>query len=143
VLTICEDPNQPKKYLWVGTQGGGLSRLNLEEGTFSNFSVLDGLPNNVVYGILSSGNEIWLSTNNGLCRVTTDKYGTPTFRNYDVTDGLQGNEFNTGAYSKSSSGELFFGGFNGVNAFFSLQNQGQYLYPASRIHRIKIFERVI
>jgi signal transduction histidine kinase len=35
-----------------------------------------------------------------------------------VTDGLQGNEFNTGAYSKSSPGELFFGGLNGVNAFF-------------------------
>lgn len=118
VLTICEDPTQPKKYLWVGTQGGGLSRLNLDEGTFSNFSVTDGLPNNVVYGILSSGNELWLSTNNGLCRVTTDKYGTPTFRNYDVSDGLQGNEFNTGAYSKSSTGELFFGGLNGVNAFF-------------------------
>jgi len=118
VLTICEDPVQPKKYLWAGTQGGGLSRLNLEEGTFANFSVNDGLPNNVVYGILSSGNELWLSTNNGLCRVTTDKYGTPTFRNYDVTDGLQGNEFNTGAYSKGTSGELFFGGLNGVNAFF-------------------------
>jgi signal transduction histidine kinase/ligand-binding sensor domain-containing protein/DNA-binding response OmpR family regulator len=118
ILTICEDPAQPKKYLWVGTHGGGLSRLNLEDGTFSNFSVIDGLPNNVVYGILSSGSELWLSTNNGLCRVTTDKYGTPTFRNYDVTDGLQGNEFNTGAYSKSSSDELFFGGLNGVNAFF-------------------------
>jgi len=118
VLTICEDPVQPKEYLWVGTQGGGLSRLKLDDGTFSNFSVTDGLPNNVIYGILSSGNELWLSTNNGLCRVTTDKYGTPTFRNYDVTDGLQGNEFNTGAYSKSISGELFFGGLNGVNAFF-------------------------
>ncbi len=118
ILTICEDPVQPQKYLWVGTQGGGLSRLNLEENSFNNFSVSDGLPNNVIYGVLSSGNEIWLSTNNGLCRVTTDKYGTPTFRNYDVSDGLQGNEFNTGAYSKSSSGELFFGGLNGVNAFF-------------------------
>jgi signal transduction histidine kinase/ligand-binding sensor domain-containing protein/DNA-binding response OmpR family regulator len=118
VLTICEDPTQPKKYLWVGTQGGGLSRLNLDDGTFSNFSVTDGLPNNVIYGILSSGDELWLSTNNGLCRVTADKYGTPTFRNYDVTDGLQGNEFNTGAYSKSNSSELFFGGLNGVNAFF-------------------------
>jgi hypothetical protein len=44
VLSICEDPTQPKKYLWVGTQGGGLSRLNLDDGTFSNFSVTDGFP---------------------------------------------------------------------------------------------------
>jgi signal transduction histidine kinase/DNA-binding response OmpR family regulator/ligand-binding sensor domain-containing protein len=118
VLSICEDPLQPGKYLWIGTHGGGLSRLNLDDNTFSNFSDADGLPNNVVYGILSSGNELWLSTNNGLCKVTTDKYGTPAFRNYDITDGLQGNEFNTGAYSKSHTGELFFGGLNGLNAFF-------------------------
>ncbi len=118
VLSICPDPLVPKKYLWIGTQGGGLSRLNLEDDSFTNFSDKDGLPNNVIYGILSSGNELWLSTNNGLCRVTMDKYGTPTFRNYDVTDGLQGNEFNTNAYCKASNGELFFGGLNGVNGFF-------------------------
>lgn len=118
VLSICADPIVPKKYLWIGTQGGGLSRLNLEDETFINFSDKDGLPNNVIYGILSSGNELWLSTNNGLCRVTMDRYGTPTFRKYDVTDGLQGNEFNTNAYCKGSNGELFFGGLNGVNGFF-------------------------
>jgi len=118
ILTICEDPKQPKKYLWIGTQGGGLSKLNLEDGTFTNFSVKDGLPNNVVYGILSSGNDLWLSTNNGLSLLSFDKYGIPSFRNYDVSDGLQGNEFNTGAYFKSHTGELFFGGLNGVNAFF-------------------------
>ncbi len=118
VLSICADPVMPKKYLWIGTQGGGLNRLNLEDETFTNFTDKSGLPNNFVYGILSSGNELWLSTNNGLCRVTTDKYGTPTFRNFDVTDGLQGNEFNTNAYCKGSNGELFFGGLNGVNGFF-------------------------
>ncbi len=129
VLSICEDPVQPLKYLWIGTQGGGLSRLDLTGNTFSNFSVKDGLPNNVVYGILSSGNELWLSTNNGLCRVTTDKYGTPFFRNYDVTDGLQGNEFNTRAYAKSSSGELFFGGLNGVTAFFASEIRDNLYIP--------------
>lgn len=118
VLSICPDPVVPKKYLWIGTQGGGLSRLNLDDNTFTNFTDKDGLPNNVVYGILSSGNELWFSTNNGICRVTMDKYGTPTFRNYDVTDGLQGNEFNTGAYCKGNDGELFFGGLNGLNGFF-------------------------
>ncbi len=118
VLSICADPVVPKKYLWIGTQGGGLCRLNLENETFTSFSDKDGLPNNVIYGILSSDNELWLSTNRGLCRVTTDKYGTPTFRNYDVTDGLQGNEYNTGAYYKGNNGELFFGGLNGVNGFF-------------------------
>jgi hypothetical protein len=30
---------------------------------------------------------------------------------------LQGNEFNFGAYHRASSGEMFFGGDNGFNAF--------------------------
>lgn len=118
VLSICADPVKPKQYLWIGTQGNGLYRLNFQDDTFINFSYKDGLPNNVVYGILSSGNELWLSTNSGISRVTMDKYGTPAFRNYDVTDGLQGNEFNTNAYCKGSNGELFFGGLNGVTGFF-------------------------
>jgi signal transduction histidine kinase/DNA-binding response OmpR family regulator len=125
----------------VGTQGGGLSRLNLEDGTFANFSVIDGLPNNVVYGILSSGSELWVSTNNGLCKVKTDKYGTPAFRNYDVSDGLQGNEFNTGAYSKSSSGELFFGGLNGVNAFFPSNIRDNIYVPPVVITELRFLNR--
>ena len=40
-----------------------------------------------------------------------------TFRSYDVTDGLQSNEFNGGAYHRNRDGELFFGGINGVNVF--------------------------
>ncbi|MFO7526411.1 MAG: two-component regulator propeller domain-containing protein [Ignavibacteriaceae bacterium] len=142
VLTICEDPVQPKKYLWVGTQGGGLSRLNLEDGTFTNFSVNDGLPNNVVYGILTSGNELWISTNNGICRVTTDKYGTPSFRSYDVSDGLQGNEFNTFAYAKSRTGELFFGGLNGVNAFFPSNIRDNIYIPQVVITELKFLKGI-
>lgn len=118
ILSICEDPVEPDKYLWLGTQGGGLNRFNIEEETFTIFTVENGLPNNVVYGILSFDDELWFSTNNGLCRTKIDKYGMPSFRNYDVSDGLQGNEFNTGAYFKSSSGELFFGGLKGVTAFY-------------------------
>lgn len=140
VLTISGDPVQPQKFLWIGTQGGGLSRLNLNDNTFSNFSVKDGLPNNVVYGILSSGNELWLSTNNGISKVSFDKYGTPSFRNYDVTDGLQGNEFNTGAYSKSVSGELFFGGLNGVNSFYPSRIRDNVYIPTIVITEVKFLK---
>ncbi len=37
--------------------------------------------------------------------------------NYGVSDGLQSGEFNLGASYQSTSGELFFGGINGFNAF--------------------------
>jgi signal transduction histidine kinase/ligand-binding sensor domain-containing protein/DNA-binding response OmpR family regulator len=142
ILTICEDPVQPKKYLWAGTQGGGLSRLNLEDDTFTNFTVSNGLPNNVIYGILPSGNQLWLSTNNGLCRVTIDKYGIPSFRNYDVSDGLQGNEFNTGAYFKSHTDELFFGGLNGVNAFFPSRIRDNVYIPPVAITELRFLKNI-
>ena len=118
ITCIAEDPTQPKKYLWMGTLGGGLIRFDLIKNTFAHFLAQDGLPNNIIYGLLSSHNELWLSTNNGLSRVKTDKYGQPTFRNYDISDGLQGNEFNTGAFYRNKDGEMFFGGLYGVTAFY-------------------------
>jgi signal transduction histidine kinase len=78
----------------------------------------------VVYGILeataapgesgANATSLWISTNNGLSRFDP---GAGTFHNYDVRDGLQGNLFTARARYRSRSGELFFGGVNGLNAF--------------------------
>ncbi|MCP4151669.1 MAG: PAS domain S-box protein [bacterium] len=105
-----------KGNFWVGTHGGGLNKYHREKGTFSHYGLKQGLPNEVVYGILEDkkGN-LWLSTNNGLSMFDPQK---ETFKNYDISDGLQGNEFNAGAFFKTKQGELFFGGLNGFNAFF-------------------------
>ncbi len=112
VKSIRADPRQPEKYLWVGTPTG-LNKLNKTKGTFEHFTTKDGLPNNTIYGILDDeeGN-LWLSTNRGL-----SLFNTRTFVNFDVDNGLQSNEFNTGSYFKSRDGELFFGGINGYNRF--------------------------
>lgn len=115
VRTVHPDPHQPEKYLWVGTAGGGLDRLDLESETFVHHTVADGLPNNVVYGILADdAGDLWMSTNQGLSRFDPR---TGRFRNYDAGDGLQSSEFNSGAYFGSSGGELFFGGIYGFNYF--------------------------
>jgi GAF domain-containing protein/ligand-binding sensor domain-containing protein len=112
--------------LWVGTWGGGLNRFDRASGTFTHYRVKDGLPNDVVYGILEEaappdgGGGLWLSTNYGLSRFDPQ---TETFRNYEAADGLQSNEFDFGSYFKSDSGEMFFGGINGFNAFFPDQVQ--------------------
>lgn len=101
--------------LWIGT-GGGLNRLHREDGTFTRYHTGDGLPNDMIYGILEDDEgRLWLSTNYGLSRFTP---ATGRFRNYDVKDGLQSNEFNGGAYFKNGNGEMFFGGMKGFNAFF-------------------------
>ncbi len=43
---------------------------------------------------------------------------TNKFINYTAMDGLQSNEFNGRSYFKSKDGEMFFGGINGVTAFY-------------------------
>ncbi|MCP5107722.1 MAG: response regulator [bacterium] len=103
--------------LWVGTDGGGLNRFDRETGKWRYFLQKDGLPSNVIYGILEDGRgRLWLSTTRGLSKYSPV---TQTFHNYGVSDGLRYIEFNSGAYYKSPlSGEMFFGGVNGVNSFF-------------------------
>lgn len=102
--------------LWVATGGGGLNKYDPATDSFTHFSQKDGLPNDVIYGILEDkqGN-LWLSTNKGVSKFSPT---TKSFKNYDISDGLQSNEFNMGAYFQSPSGEMFFGGVNGFNAFY-------------------------
>ena len=116
INSICPDPSTPDKILWLGTAGGGLNQFNIEEGTFNHFTEKEGLPNNIVYGVLpdNTGN-LWISTNKGLSKFNPKDHSV---RIYDVNDGLQSNEFNTGAYYRSKNGELFFGGIKGLNYFY-------------------------
>jgi ligand-binding sensor domain-containing protein/signal transduction histidine kinase len=101
--------------LWVGTQDG-LNRFDRNTGQFTIFNERDGLPDNAVEGILEdSAGRLWLSTGNGLSRFDPR---TRTFKNYYSEDGLAGDEFNYSVYYKSARGEMFFGGVNGVTAFY-------------------------
>ncbi len=102
--------------MWVGTWGGGLNRFDRETGQFEHFTERDGLPNDTIYGIeADASGGLWMSTNRGLSRFDPE---SKTFENYDMRDGLQDNEFNVGAHFTSGSGEMFFGGIRGFNAFF-------------------------
>ena len=106
--------------LWVGTKGGGLGRLDdlakqPADAVFRNYSERDGLPSAVVYGIHSDGEgRLWLSTNDGLARFDPQ---SATCESYGTSYGLQ-NDFFFGAHYRSPSGEIFFGGISGFNAFF-------------------------
>ena len=111
VLTIHADAAG----LWIGTDGGGLNRFDPETGAFRAYRQKDGLPNDVVYGILEDEpGDLWLSTNHGLARFDPR---AETFQTYDASNGLLGNELNAGAYLESRTGRFYFGGIDGLNAF--------------------------
>ncbi|HLT45799.1 MAG TPA: two-component regulator propeller domain-containing protein [Rubricoccaceae bacterium] len=115
VQAIHERAREPG-VLWIGHLGGGLSRLDARTGRVTHFTEADGLPNNTVYAILEDERgHLWMSTNQGVSRLDPEHR---TFTNYGTDDGLQSREFNGGAaYRSTRTGELFFGGINGFNAF--------------------------
>ncbi len=120
--TSCfmDDPAAPNKYLWICTKGGGLNRLDKITGDFFHLTAKEGLPDDVVYGIVADdAGNFWGSTNKGIFCMLAGKAGSNSwvFRNFTKADGLQGDEFNTGAYMKLPNGKLAFGGVNGLNVF--------------------------
>ncbi|MBL7953916.1 MAG: response regulator, partial [Flavobacteriales bacterium] len=140
VYTILGDP-QDAHILWVGTNGGGLNSFDTRTGKVKRYSTTDGLPNNVVYGILADdAGRLWMSTNRGIARFDPN---TDTFRNYDASDGLQSNEFNRYAYCKQPDGTLFFGGVKGFNYFHPADIQDDRTASPIHITAIKLINRPV
>jgi len=126
---------------WIGTNGGGLNLMNRDKGTFIRITTADGLPNDVVYGILEDKTgSLWLSTNLGLCKFNPE---LKTFDHYNVDDGLQSNEFNNGAYYQSASGQMFFGGIKGVSYFYPDSIVTNPYIPSVAITGFRIFNNPI
>ncbi len=121
-----------KGVVWIGTQGGGLDRVvgDSEDPaaiTFTNVSEKDGLANDVVYGVqFDDSDTVWMSTNYGISRYNAE---SGEIRNLHRNDGLQSEEFNFGAHYRSDTGELFFGGHNGYNAFHPDDTRAATLVP--------------
>jgi signal transduction histidine kinase/DNA-binding response OmpR family regulator/ligand-binding sensor domain-containing protein len=136
VLSVAADPLEPGRYLWVGTKGGGLNRLDRQTGAFQHYKTDQGLPDNVVYGILPDDHgHLWLSTNRGLCRFHVR---SATTRNFTAADGLQDNEFNQSSYLKTTSGHLIFGGINGLTVFHPDSLRFNERRPHTAITRIRV-----
>lgn len=120
LISILADPLSPERFIWIGTNGGGLNRFEIGSETFTHYTEENGLPNHVIYGILADGKgNLWLSTNRGLSNAvlqseTRDIVG---FHNYSIKHGLQGDEFNTNSYFKTDFGDMVFGGVNGITVF--------------------------
>lgn len=138
ILAIYEDS---KGMLWIGTYGGGLLKFNKRTEKFTKYNKTNRFNSSVVYGILEDNSQnLWMSTDNGLFKLNIV---TDNITQYDLHDGLQSLEFSGGAYYKSKSGEMFFGGINGLNHFFPNRVKDNYFVPQVVISSIRIFNEVI
>jgi len=118
VTSIYQDT---KGRFWIGTQGNGLNRWSAKDrrrGTsnFKHYTIENGLNSSTVNGTIEDGKGfIWISTNRGVSRLNP---ATDEIKNYNLADEIHGNEFNVGALHKSADNRLYFGGLEGISAFY-------------------------
>jgi PAS domain S-box-containing protein len=95
----------------------GLDKLNPRDGTFTSYDSRSGLPSDTVLGIVEDDNGyFWVSTPDGLSRFDPR---TETCTNYHTSDGLVTDLFSVPVVAtKGPSGEVFFGSYSGLVAFF-------------------------
>jgi len=138
VSSICEDR---AGNLWVGT-AAGLDKFDRISGQFTHYTTAHGLSSNTIWAILEDEQgRLWISTSSKMSRFDPR---TETFRNFDVSDGLQSNTFyRWSAYSKSLSGEMFFGGPNGFNAFYPDQIEDDITPPSVLISDFQLVNKPV
>ncbi|MBV6643873.1 MAG: hypothetical protein KI790_00400 [Cyclobacteriaceae bacterium] len=101
--------------LWLGTEGCGLLRFDINADLVSTFTTANGLPSNTINAIYSDNlGRLWMSTGNG---VSVFDPRNETFKNYFLEDGLQDNLFYWGAHFQDENGRIYFGGPEGLTAF--------------------------
>lgn len=112
VYSLLENSNGE---IWAGTSEG-LVCLNKDRLTPVLFTTADGLPSDIICGLAEDEKKnIWISTHQGISKLNPPE---KKFINYYAGDGLQGNEFTRTAVFKDKRGKIFFGGTNGVTAFY-------------------------
>ncbi len=101
--------------IWFATDRGGVCRFNKAKGTFTTFSIEQGLPDDTGYKILEDKNGmLWFGTNNGLVKLDP---ASGKCQVYTTSNGLPGNQFNYKSALKARDGTFYFGSSEGLISF--------------------------
>jgi len=132
--------------LLIGTNNGLLKLsldYSLEKSAVINvndikiYNINNGLPNNSIYAIARHNeNSFWLSTNKGLSRFSLED---ESFTNYEISSGINLNEFNAGTVEVGKYGHIYFGGIGGFIKFHPDSLFENHLPPPVVINEIKLF----
>lgn len=113
---------------WLSTKGGGLIHWNPLTQESKQYTIANGLSHNVLYAVYQDRQDgLWLPSDKGLMRF--DK-NNETVNIYFPRDGITHEEFNTNSHYQGEDGRIYFGGLNGVTAFYPesvLQDQNNTL----------------
>jgi len=134
VKSIC---HTSKNKIYVSTING-LFEISENGVILNKYDVHTGLSDDFIYSVLEDNeNNLWLSHNKGISKFNPN---TKQITNFTSKDGLQSNEFNTGAFYKDEEGLLYFGGVNGINVIDPsniIKNNNR---PKISINQINLFD---
>lgn len=125
---------------WIGTNIG-LNRFDRNSNQFKYYNTDNGLPGNIIYGILEDheGN-LWLTTTNSLCKFNPIDENVTVF---GEDDGLVLQDFNSGTYLQSDNGQMLFGGSKGVLYFHPDSVQSKVIFPNVVISELELYNQVV
>lgn len=113
INVISEDQ---KGNTWIGTSDGGIDVLSANRTWIYSITHKNGLSNNEICGIQwQDSSNVWISTYKGLNHYSTVTHNCVSFF---TEDGITDNEFNQNSSFRSEDGKLYFGGMNGITAFY-------------------------
>lgn len=141
IQTILSVYESNDKTIWIGTDGGGLFSYNKKTKAFTNYNEFPGFKERSVRAIISDNSGcLWVSGGLGLTKIDfKEKKST----NFTKDDGLIVNEFNNNAVFKDGNGQLYFGGYEGMNYFNPNQIKKTDKAPSLYLSDFKIFNKSV
>jgi signal transduction histidine kinase/ligand-binding sensor domain-containing protein/ActR/RegA family two-component response regulator len=125
--------------LWVGTRQG-LEKFNPVTERFEQAGIGEELSKRSIFSVLpdSMGN-FWMSSDIGIIRYNIESKQSSF---YGKADGLQNNEFSTTASFINKSGEIYFGGTEGLISFLPAEIKTNPILSIPVITNLRVFNRV-
>lgn len=138
ILSIYESND---KTIWIGTDGDGLFKYNKKNKKFSSLNDFPGFKEKSIRAIISDNNgSLWISSESGLTKLD---FKNKKSTNFNKDDGLVDNDFNNNAVFKDENGELYFGGYEGVNFFNPNEIKKAEKAPSLYFSDFKLFNRSV
>jgi DNA-binding NtrC family response regulator/ligand-binding sensor domain-containing protein len=123
--------------LWF-TTAGGLNRFDPESEKFTNYREKEGLARDWIQGLLEDNKgNLWLSTADG---ISSFDPLSEKFTNY-MLDRVNNYSYRRGAHFVSKTGEMFFGGSNGLTSFFPGQIENNLHIPPIVVTKLNVFNQ--
>lgn len=105
-------PDPTRRCLWLCTDRGLVRFDPATQRPIQTFTVRNGLPDDVIYGLLpDKRGRFWLSTNNGLVRFL------PAQASFAPVVSTKGREYDSHASLLTTNGTFYFGGVHGLDRF--------------------------